>query len=97
MRCAGCGGAVLLREAGDGKYAAAESSKGYMWLESEDVKKRHKEADIDTSFYEKLVDKARDKINEFTNYEDFVSDAPLVTVPYDFMNIPENAEEEIPF
>lgn len=93
----GCGGAVLLREAGDGKYAAAESSKGYRWLESEDVKKRHKEADIDTSFYEKLVDKARDKINEFTNYEEFVSDVPLVTVPYDFMNIPENAEEEMPF
>lgn len=93
----GCGGARLLREASDGKYAYAESSKGYMWLESEDVKKQHKEADVDTSFYEKLVDKAREKINEFANYEEFVSDAPFVGNIYDFMNIPENAEEEMPF
>lgn len=93
----GCGGAVLLRETSDGKYAAAESSKGYRWLESEDVKKRHKEADVDTSFYDKLVDKALETVNKFGNYEDFVSDAPYTAVPYDFMNIPEDAPEEVPF
>lgn len=93
----GCGGARLLREAGEGKYAAAESSKGYLWLESEDVKKRHKEADIDTSYYEKLVVKAKEKINEFTNYDAFVSDAPFANVNDNFMNIPENAPDEVPF
>lgn len=92
----GCGGGILLREK-DGKYAAAESTKGYRWLESEVVKKLGKEADIDRSYYEVMVKKALDTINEFGSYEKFVSDEPIDAPLPDFMNIPETDEEELPF
>lgn len=92
----GCGGALLMREK-DGKYAAAESTKGYRWLESEVVKKFEKEDTIDTSYYEVMVNKALDKIGEFGSYEKFVSDEPIDPPLPDFMNIPETDEEELPW
>ena len=93
----GCGGGLLMTEK-NGKYSFAQASKGYRWLESETVRDLHKEDDIDASYYEKLVDKALKKINEFGNYEDFVSEKPYKTVVYeDFMNIPETDEEYLPF
>lgn len=92
----GCGGALLMREK-DGKYAAAESTKGYRWLESEVVKKFEKEDTIDTSYYEVMVNKALDKIGEFGSYDKFVSDEPIDPPLPDFMNIPETDEEELPW
>lgn len=71
-----CGGKELLREGtdkeGNVKYSAATGSKGYFWLESETVKGLHKEADIDRSYYDDMVNKAIETISEFGDFEQFV-------------------------
>lgn len=67
-----CGGGLLMREK-DGKYYAATGSKGYRWLESEMVKQLGKEADIDRSYYDKMVDDAVDTISQYGDFEWFVS------------------------
>lgn len=66
----GTGGGILYRRGSDGKYAAASGSKGYRWLESEDLKATFKDADInealktiDISYYQKKVDTVRDLID----------------------------------
>ncbi|MDO5397823.1 MAG: DUF5906 domain-containing protein [bacterium] len=73
----GCGGGLLMREK-DGKYYAAAGSKGYRWLESEMVKTLGKEADIDRSYYDKLIDDAVEAISKYGDFEWFVSDDPYV-------------------
>lgn len=73
----GRGGGLLMREK-DGKYYAATGSKGYRWLESEMVRKLEKEADIDRSYYDKLVDDAVKTISEYGDFEWFVSDDPYI-------------------
>lgn len=77
----GCGGGVLLRETtnkktGEKGYAAATGSKGYRWLESEMVSELGKEADIDRSYYDKMVDEAVESITKYGDFEWFVSDDP---------------------
>ena len=91
----GCGGGILYRDDGHGGYAAAESTKGYRWLESDEVLTLHKEKDIDTSFYTRLVDKAVDKISKYGDIEAFTAEGKYLDMS--FMNIPETDEEEIPF
>lgn len=94
-----CGGAVLYRKQDD-KYCAATGTTGYRWLESAMVKELKKEADIDKSYYRKLVDDAVDSISNYGDFEWFVSDDPYVQVSKepkpDFINPPEppNLEEE---
>ncbi len=73
----GCGGGLLMREK-DGKYYAATGSKGYRWLESEMVTELGKEADIDRSYYDSLVDEAVKSISEYGDFEWFVSDDPYI-------------------
>jgi len=73
----GCGGGLLMREK-DGKYYAATGTKGYRWLESEMVFELGKEADIDRSYYDALVDEAIKSISEYGDFEWFVSDEPYV-------------------
>lgn len=73
----GCGGGLLMREK-DGKYYAATGSKGYRWLESEMVRELDKQADIDRSYYDKLVDDAVKTISEYGDFEWFVSDDPYI-------------------
>ena len=68
----GCGGGLLMREK-DGKYYAAGGTKGYRWLESEEVKALGKEKDIDTKYYLDLVDDAVTAISEYGDYEWFIS------------------------
>lgn len=65
-------GGVLYRYQ-DGKYYAATGTKGYRWLESELVKGLGKEDDIDTSYYVKLVDEARDTISKYGDLEIFLT------------------------
>lgn len=77
----GFGGGILLREGtdkdGNIKYSAATGSKGYRWLESEMTYAIDKfRNNIDTSYYNKLVDDAIDHIKEFGDFEWFVSDEP---------------------
>ena len=94
----GCGGGVLYREK-DGKYYAATGSKGYRWLESEMVRELGKQVDIDKQYYISMVDEAIATISKYGDFEQFASDEPYVKedkVP-DFMNIPDDAEDEIPF
>ena len=104
----GNGGGVLLRES-DGKYYSVTGTKKekydktkeegvYRWLEEEEVKNANKWNCVDHSYYRKLVDEAVGDISKYGDFEWFVSDDP-VPKPIDmaFMNIPEDAEEEIPF
>lgn len=70
----GHGGGLLVREK-DGKYYAATGSKGYRWLESETVRGANEEF-IDRSYYNNLVDDAVATINNYGDFEWFVSDDP---------------------
>ncbi len=73
---AGCGGGVLLRES-DGRYSSVGGAKDYRWLEAEMVKQLGKEADIDRTYYDNLVNKAVEAISEYGDFEQFVSDEPV--------------------
>lgn len=68
----GAGGGILYRYMND-KYYAATGTKGYRWLESEMVKILSKQNDIDTSYYDKLVDEARVAIEEYGDFESFIN------------------------
>lgn len=70
---AGCGGGLLMREAG-GKYSAASGTTGFRWMESEMVTALRKEANIDRSYYDKLVNDAIETINQYGDFEWFQSD-----------------------
>ena len=86
----------------DGKAYAAPGSSGFRWLESEYVLSHGLTDKINRDFYLKLVDQAILDIDNVCKdsgfeggYEWFVSDSLLDLS--NFMNIPENAPEEIPF
>lgn len=68
----GHGGGLLVREK-DGKYYSATGAKGYRWLESEIVRGTNEEY-IDKSYYNKLVDEAVATIEQYGDFEMFVSD-----------------------
>ena len=70
----GHGGGLLVREK-DGKYYAATGSKGFRWLESETVRGANEEF-IDRSYYNNLVDDAIATINNYGDFEWFISDDP---------------------
>lgn len=78
----GCGGGLLLREGkdkeGNVKYDAVVGTKGYRWLEAEVVTRLGKEADIDRSYYDKLVNGAIETISKHGDYEWFVSDDKVI-------------------
>lgn len=97
----GKGGGLLMRKQGENYYAAANST-GYRWVESEVVASESNRDSIDLSFYRNLVDKMVDEMNKLGDFEWFVSDDPYIPAPKeqkmdDFMNIPVDAPEEIPF
>lgn len=69
----GCGGAQLFRMKDD-KYFAPSGTKGYRWLESEDVLINNIQDEIDMSYYDKLADEAIETISEFTDFEKFAID-----------------------
>lgn len=68
----GSGGGWLVREK-DGKYSAVTGTKGFRWMESENVKLLNKEKYIDQSYYKILVDKAVETISKYGDFEWFVS------------------------
>lgn len=68
----GYGGGWLVREK-DGKYSAVTGTKGFRWMESENVRLLEKERYIDHSYYKILVDKAVDTISKYGDFEWFVS------------------------
>lgn len=66
----GSGGGQLLRYNND-KYSAVTGTKGYRWMEAENVKELHLEDSIDRSYYNKLVDAAVDSISKYGDFEWF--------------------------
>ena len=68
----GYGGGWLVREK-DGKYSAVTGTKGFRWMESENVKLLDKERYIDRTYYNILVDKAVETITKYGDFEWFVS------------------------
>lgn len=76
----GLGGGRLVREQlkKDGSIGmdAVVGTKGYRWLESEEVYANNRQEDIDLSYYNKLVDNAIEDISKFGDYEWFVSNDP---------------------
>lgn len=71
----GCNGGVLYREK-DGKYYAVSGTKGFRWLESEMVKELGRDKDIDRSYYDALIDDAIKALNNWGDFEWFVSEDP---------------------
>ena len=96
----GTGGGYLLVKRNE-KYDSATGAKGYRWKESEVVKLLNQQDSVDLSYYKKLVDEAINDINQFTDFEWFSSDDPYIPKEKDdlpdFMNIPEDAPEELPW
>ena len=68
----GCGGGELFREK-DGKYYAVGGTKGYRWLESENVRQLNKEDCIDKGYYISLVDDAIKEISKYGDFEQFTA------------------------
>lgn len=95
----GCGGGILYRVQDEKNYAATGTKRKdgtpYRWLEAETVKELGKEADIDISYFETLCQNAIEHINEFGDYNDFISDDFDGLKKY--LNIPIDADEEVPF
>ena len=103
-----CGGADLVKEMkdkdGNIKYDSVTGAKGYRWLESEMVRKLGKEADIDRSYYDTLVDAAVEAISQFGDFEYFASDDPYIGPPildgrplYYSKDFPVDDPNDIPF
>lgn len=66
----GAGGGELMRDAGNGKWAAVTGTKGYRWLESETVELRGLMDKIDRSYYDNLVNDAVAAINQYGDFFD---------------------------
>ena len=66
----GRGGAQLIRVANDKAYAVT-GTKGYRWLESSDVRLLGEEA-IDRTYFDNLVQDARDKLSNFGDVDEFL-------------------------
>lgn len=66
------GGELVVKR--DDKYNAVAGTKGYRWLEAEQVKLLSKEADIDMSYFHAMADEAIATISEFGDFEWFVAD-----------------------
>lgn len=69
----GAGGGWLMREK-DGKYNSATGAKGYRWMEAEMVKNLGLEDQVDRGYYDRMVDEAVKTIEQFGDFEMFVSD-----------------------
>jgi hypothetical protein len=67
----GCGGGILVREK-DGKFYSVGGTKGYRWLETEQVELMGKQNDIDKNYYEELVTDAIETISQYGDFEAFV-------------------------
>lgn len=98
----GIGAGILVRDAGNGKYAAATGTSGYRWLESEEVVRMNMQNLVDDTYFKKLAEAAIDHISQFGDYYTFVEiDIPNAAEAEDlnyYMNIPEYiTEDEVPF
>lgn len=68
----GHGGGLLYRASEDvTKFGFLSGAKGYRWLEAETVKKRGLEEYIDYSYFDTLVDKAKQAIEKYVSFDTF--------------------------
>lgn len=90
----GAGGGKLMRETenkktGETLYSFVTGTSEYRWQESEVVRELGRENDIDRSYYTALVDKAKEEISKYGDFEWFVSD-DSGEPPWDAPNEPWN-------
>ncbi|UTN92060.1 DNA primase/polymerase [Arthrobacter phage Darby] len=72
----GKGGGQLVREKKDKSgFDAVAGTKGFYWMEAEMVKNLGKEADVDKSYFETLVNEAYDTLGKYGDVEWFLSDS----------------------
>lgn len=64
------GGELMVNR--DGKYSAVAGTKGYRWLESENVRLVSHEDDINLDYFNNLVNEAADAIREYGDFEAFI-------------------------
>jgi hypothetical protein len=67
----GLGGTLLRIH--DGKEYAVSGTKGYLWVESEMANAQGSDLDIDMTYFEKLATDAKNTIEKFGSYEEFVA------------------------
>jgi hypothetical protein len=68
----GLGAGTLVR--GKNKvYSSLSGTKGYRWLESEQVRTLGKDKEIDKSYFRELVDKAYAEISKYGDAEEFIN------------------------
>lgn len=86
------------------KYGSVTGAKGYRWMDAEMVKNGDMADAIDISYFEKLADEAKAKIEEYGYFDYFVSPTPYDgTVPFgtepvdNFMNQPQDDDDTPPW
>ena len=90
----GCGGGDLLQIDGD-NVSFATGSKGHKWLEAEAVQLLDKQNDIDYEYYDNLVRKAYNHINEFGDADKFINNDKQYFGYLSFLNVDD--EDSIPY
>ena len=56
------------------RYAAPSGTKGYRWLESEQVTVLEKQDRVDMTYYEQMAADARETISKYVDFEEFVKE-----------------------
>lgn len=84
---AGGGDLVVCR---NGKYDSVNGAKGYKWMDYEIVREGLEDK-VDYSYYRAMVDKMKGMIEQYCDFEWFVSEDPLPT------DYPKTDPEEIPW
>lgn len=67
------GGGELIRKDAAGKEFAVTGTKGYRWLESDAVKAAGIQPEVDVTYFENLVEKAKATIEQFGSFEELVA------------------------
>ena len=70
----GAGGGILLRDAGNGSFAAAPDSDGYRWMEAENVITLKRQDKVDYRYFDGLCNDAINTINQFGDFYEFVNE-----------------------
>lgn len=80
----GCGGGELYSLRGEDSFYSVQGTKDYRFLESETVRELKKEDDIDESYFIAMANDAIKHIQEFGNYDWFVSESKYDgTMPFE--------------
>ena len=58
---------------GETTYASVSGTKGYRWLETEDVIRKGLQDHLDISYYRKLIDSAKDHLSDFCDVDEFIN------------------------